>query len=415
MGIHNPLPTSLRSECQKAAHILSEFTIPNASSGPDSLIPKSIIAVCKGIAILSVFKLGFLVTARGGSGVVLAKTNNNSWSAPSAIALAGIGGGFELGVEMTDFVIILNSDSAVDSFKKGSNVTLGGNMTVAIGPLGRNLEADVAIRSAASFYTYSKSRGLFAGISLEGACIAERKSANRKLYGGEVRARDLLAGAYPQPDEAQTLYTALGIAEGLSNELADRRMSVTARSIGHSAGSAAWGAPAAAPRPAGRKTSEKSGEKSSSESGRSSAKTPVAKSSPSPAAAATSPPEPASAPWTSSRFDKPVFGYASAPAYQPAPFTSKVPAPEHHQGHQFKSHKKEAPAVATYNVNSVDWNSEVKCKALYDFHGEMPCDLKFEEGAVITVLTRTSSQDDWWEGRYKGHVGIFPANYVKLF
>ena len=82
----------------------------------------------------------------------------SGWSAPSAIALGGLGGGFEVGVEMTDFVIVLNSASAVDSFKKGSNVTLGGNLTVAVGPLGRNMEGDVSLRNAASFYTYSKSR-----------------------------------------------------------------------------------------------------------------------------------------------------------------------------------------------------------------------------------------------------------------
>ena len=81
-----------------------------------------------------------------------------AWTAPSAISLGGLGGGFEVGVEITDFVIVLNSSGAVDSFKKGSNVTLGGNMTVALGPLGRNLEADVSLRNASSFYTYSRSR-----------------------------------------------------------------------------------------------------------------------------------------------------------------------------------------------------------------------------------------------------------------
>ncbi len=164
--------------------------------------------------------------------VVGGLTADAAWSAPSAISLGGLGGGFELGVELTDFVLILNSHAAVESFRKGSNVTLGGNMTVAIGPLGRNVEADVSLRNAASFYTYSKSRcvlcvcvcvrvcvracvracvcvsplslflslhlpfgflsfspglasklstsGLFAGISLEGSFIGERKSANRK-------------------------------------------------------------------------------------------------------------------------------------------------------------------------------------------------------------------------------------------
>ena len=95
--------------------------------------------------------------------------------------ILGLGGGFELGAEFTDFVIVMNSTAAVESFMKGSNVTLGGNLTVwfyllsftffniscflraqvAFGPHGRNMEADVSLRSAAAFYTYSKSRYLF--------------------------------------------------------------------------------------------------------------------------------------------------------------------------------------------------------------------------------------------------------------
>ena len=81
---------------------------------------------------------------------------------------------------MTDFVIILNSQAAVDAFSKGGNLTLGGNFTIAVGPLGRNVEGDVAMRSPAAIYTYSKTKGIFAGISVEGSALIERKDANRK-------------------------------------------------------------------------------------------------------------------------------------------------------------------------------------------------------------------------------------------
>jgi lipid-binding SYLF domain-containing protein len=132
------------------------------------------------------------------------------WSAPSAIALGGIGGGFEIGLDLTDFVIILNSQHAVQSFSKGGicihvclllligmrkrhawrqllgsvsrcdeclRVTV---LAVAAGPLGRSLEADVAVRNPTAFFTYSKSRGLYAGVSLVGSALIERKSANQK-------------------------------------------------------------------------------------------------------------------------------------------------------------------------------------------------------------------------------------------
>lgn len=402
MPIHNPLPVSLRAECAKAAKILQEFTMPNATKGPDSLIPKAVLTNCKGLAILSVFKLGFLVTARGGSGVVIARLPDGSWSAPSAISLGGIGGGFEVGIEITDFVLVLNTSSAVDSFKKGSNVTLGGNLTVALGPMGRNLEADVSLRNAASFFTYSKSRGLFAGISLEGSCIGERKSANRKLYGGEVRARDLLVGAYPPPAEATALYTAVGEASGESLMDSNERRFSSARSIGRAAGSSS-AAPASSWHGGGGggAATPRQPRPSFSSSGASKAKAASA-----PAAKSQAPTDS----HTPSALSSSEFGHTSAvfDARQIGGYTSMG-----RTAYTEPSSPKK-PSVAAYNVNTVDWSAETKCKALYAFAGERDCDLVFDEGSVITVLTRTGSQDDWWEGRVAGRVGLFPANYVAL-
>uniref|UniRef100_A0ACB8GDD2 SH3 domain-containing YSC84-like protein 1 n=1 Tax=Sphaerodactylus townsendi TaxID=933632 RepID=A0ACB8GDD2_9SAUR len=168
-----------------------------------------VIAKAKGLAILSVIKAGFLVTARGGSGIVLARLPNGNWSAPSAIGIAGLGGGFEIGIEVSDLVVILNHERAVEAFAKGGNLTLGGNFTVAIGPMGRNLEGDVALRSSAAVYTYCKSRGLFAGVSLEGSCLIERKETNSKFYGMDIRASAILFGDLPPPPQAQDLYDIL--------------------------------------------------------------------------------------------------------------------------------------------------------------------------------------------------------------
>ncbi|XP_076450744.1 SH3 domain-containing YSC84-like protein 1 isoform X2 [Babylonia areolata] len=209
--VNTPIPHNLKSEAKKAAKILRGFTMPNSKIGPDKLIPVGILAKARGLAILTVFKAGFLVTARGGSGIVIAKVRDEldyseGWSAPSAIGLAGLGGGFEVGMEVTDFVIILNTQAAVDAFSKGGNLTLGGNFTIAVGPLGRNLEGDVAVRSPAAIYTYSKTKGIFAGISVEGSALIERKDANRKFYGREIRAYEILAGEVTAPEECVALY-----------------------------------------------------------------------------------------------------------------------------------------------------------------------------------------------------------------
>ncbi|NXR78030.1 SH3Y1 protein, partial [Pycnonotus jocosus] len=207
--VNNPIPSNLKSEAKKAAKILREFTEITSRNGPDKIIPPHVIAKAKGLAVLSVIKAGFLVTARGGSGIVLARLPNGTWSAPSAIGIAGLGGGFEIGIEVSDLVIILNHERAVEAFAKGGNLTLGGNLTVAIGPLGRNLEGDVALRSSAAVYTYCKSRGLFAGVSLEGTCLIERKETNRKFYGQDIRASAILLGDVPFPAQADDLYEIL--------------------------------------------------------------------------------------------------------------------------------------------------------------------------------------------------------------
>nr|XP_009675776.1 PREDICTED: SH3 domain-containing YSC84-like protein 1 [Struthio camelus australis] len=207
--VNNPIPSNLKSEAKKAAKILREFTEITSRNGPDKIIPPHVIAKAKGLAVLSVIKAGFLVTARGGSGIVLARLPNGTWSAPSAIGIAGLGGGFEIGIEVSDLVIILNHERAVEAFAKGGNLTLGGNLTVAIGPLGRNLEGDVALRSSAAVYTYCKSRGLFAGVSLEGTCLIERKETNRKFYGQDIRASSILFGDVPFPAQAEDLYETL--------------------------------------------------------------------------------------------------------------------------------------------------------------------------------------------------------------
>ncbi|ELK13944.1 SH3 domain-containing YSC84-like protein 1 [Pteropus alecto] len=192
------------------------FTLTHALSLPPAA---HVIATAKGLAVLSVIKAGFLVTARGGSGIVLARLPDGKWSAPSAIGIAGLGGGFEVGIEVSDLVIILNYDRAVEAFAKGGNLTLGGNCTVAVGPLGRNLEGNVALRSSAAVFTYCKSRGLFAGISLEGSCLIERKETNRKFYCQDIRACDILFGDVPRPAQAEDLYEILdSFTEKFENE-----------------------------------------------------------------------------------------------------------------------------------------------------------------------------------------------------
>ena len=96
MGINNPIPRSLKSESKKAAKILSSFIKPNQIAGPEQVIPPRILKNAKGLAIITVFKAGFLFSGRAGSGVIVARLPDGSWSAPSAIVTAGAGVGVKL-------------------------------------------------------------------------------------------------------------------------------------------------------------------------------------------------------------------------------------------------------------------------------------------------------------------------------
>ncbi|KAL2007756.1 hypothetical protein VTN00DRAFT_7738 [Thermoascus crustaceus] len=205
-GIHNPLPASLSSECKKAAKILSSFNDPRSPS-PDSIIPRKFLAGAKGLAVITVIKAAFLGSARFGSGLVVSRLVGGGWSAPSAIVTVGVGFGGQMGLELTDFVIILNDAAAVETFSQMGSSTLGVNLSLALGPIGRNMEAAGAasIKSVAGVYSYSSTKGLFGGVSVEGSILVEQRYANRKLYGRKVKARELLSGDIRPPPEADPL------------------------------------------------------------------------------------------------------------------------------------------------------------------------------------------------------------------
>lgn len=136
---------------------------------------------------------------------------DGSWTAPSAIGMAGVGAGGQFGAELTDFVFVLNTDAAVKTFMQSGSLTLGGNISMAVGPVGRSAEASgvVGTKGAAGVFAYSKTRGLYGGLTVEGGVLIERSDANKKLYGRKVRARELLNGLTPPPPEAEVLMKVL--------------------------------------------------------------------------------------------------------------------------------------------------------------------------------------------------------------
>ena len=174
---------------------------------PEKAIPRRVLNDARGLAIMSVLKVGVGISGQGGQGVVVARTGHG-WSGPSFIGTGGAGWGLQIGAQITEFVFVLNTDAAVRSFSREGNVTIGGDVSAAAGPVGRDLQAGVT--PSAAIYTYSRSQGLFAGISLQGAVIATQKTANERYYRRAVSAGQILSGRVSPPAGASVLLRALG-------------------------------------------------------------------------------------------------------------------------------------------------------------------------------------------------------------
>jgi len=186
----------------RCATIISQF-----QQMPEKAIPRDVFRQAKGLAIMSVVKAGFIFSAKGGQGVVVARTPHG-WSGPSFIATGGGGWGLQAGAQITDFVIVLNTDAAVQAFSRGGNVTVGVDLSAAAGPVGRT--AAGAVMPTAAVYTYSRSKGLFVGVSLEGAVIGTQRQSNFNYYEKLVRADSILSGVTKPPPGAAALRRVLG-------------------------------------------------------------------------------------------------------------------------------------------------------------------------------------------------------------
>lgn len=190
-----------QSTVEQAAAIIRRF-----KDLPEDGIPEAVFRDAKGLAVLQVVKAGFLFSGRGGEGLVVARTAQG-WSGPSAIVLGGIGYGFQVGVQVTEFVFVLNTPEAVKAFAQKANFTLGGDISASAGPVGRTAEGGVM--PLAAIYTYSRSQGIFGGLSVEGAVVAAAPKTNEAYYGRPVTPAQILYGDVPPPRGARVLLDAL--------------------------------------------------------------------------------------------------------------------------------------------------------------------------------------------------------------
>ncbi|MBZ5528882.1 MAG: lipid-binding SYLF domain-containing protein [Acidobacteriia bacterium] len=164
------------------------------------------------IVIPSVIKFALGVSGNAGKGAMSCRTGEHftgPWSAPSMMRLEGIGIGFQLGGQATDFVLLVMNPRGAESLMK-SKVKLGADAAAAAGPKGRDAAAASDITMRAEILSYSRSRGLFAGISLEGSTLRQDNQANEKIYGRRLTAKDIIRkGAAGVPASGHTLVNTL--------------------------------------------------------------------------------------------------------------------------------------------------------------------------------------------------------------
>mmetsp|Transcript_8041 Transcript_8041/g.10220 ORF Transcript_8041/g.10220 Transcript_8041/m.10220 type:complete len:514 (-) Transcript_8041:105-1646(-) len=205
-----PIQFDMRSEIQKATHTLLNFCDDNAIEGSDS-VPKELIAGAWGLAFVTTMQAGFFFSGRVGSGLVIARTPDGNWSAPSAVCTAGAGWGLQIGGEITDMLIVLNSQDAVDAFASTAQLTLGTELSLALGPMGRSAETNMTAGDGgvSAVFSYAHSKGFFVGIALQACVILARPDCNEKFYGKRHDTAYILSGKVEQPLAAKPLYDAL--------------------------------------------------------------------------------------------------------------------------------------------------------------------------------------------------------------
>lgn len=196
------------SRLQAAATVLDEIM-----AAPDKGIPSDILSSAKCVAVVpSLLKGGFVVGGAHGRGMATCRTATG-WTAPAALTTTGGSVGLQIGGQAVDLVMVIMNDHGMQALLT-SKFKLGADASVAAGPVGRHTEGATDLKLRAEVLTYSRARGLFAGISLNGAVIKQDEDATRELYGRMVDFKTILTGSVQTPQSAEPFLAAVRKAAG---------------------------------------------------------------------------------------------------------------------------------------------------------------------------------------------------------
>jgi lipid-binding SYLF domain-containing protein len=177
------------TRAQTATRVLGEIM-----QAPDKAIPRDLLRDAYAIAVIpDVLKVGLVFGGRHGDGLIAVKSPDGTWSNPVFLSLTGGSVGFQAGVSSTDVVLVFRTRRGVDSIVNGK-FTIGAEAHAAAGPVGRTLNASTDAAMQAEIYSYSRSRGLFAGVSLDGAALRIDDEADAAIYGPGITPRRIFEG-----------------------------------------------------------------------------------------------------------------------------------------------------------------------------------------------------------------------------
>ncbi len=196
----NILVKNARAEAPNTLVTDATCTLKQLMTIPDRRIPDQLLASCRGLAIFPhVYQAGFLVGGGYGEGILVVKDpSTNRWKGPVFLKMAMGSFGWQIGIKSTNLVLVIMNQQGITSFLQ-NNFTLGADLSVAAGPVGRNLSASTDILLRASIYSYSRSKGFFAGAYIQGAALGQDYSADKIYYGHEVNPRTIILKHGPTP------------------------------------------------------------------------------------------------------------------------------------------------------------------------------------------------------------------------
>ncbi|MBM3777919.1 MAG: lipid-binding SYLF domain-containing protein [Acidimicrobiia bacterium] len=186
-------PLAAQQDSEEAERLTAAITaLEEIMAAGDAAIPESILGDAEAIAVVpGTIKAGFFLGGMRGKGIISVRDGSGSWSAPAFLTLTGGSIGLQIGGQSTDLVLVINNEKGVETLIR-NQFKLGADASVAAGPIGRDAQAATDAQMRAQILSYSRARGVFAGVTINGSTIRQDRDANRRFYGKALDTRQIL-------------------------------------------------------------------------------------------------------------------------------------------------------------------------------------------------------------------------------